>query len=301
MTRRPASARALVIAHLFPELLNLYGDLGNIRVLVQRARWRGFEVDVRAVGAADDASLDDVDIVFVGGGQDKQQITVARSLERLESPLVAAIRGGASLLAVCGGYQNLGHRYRSELVGDLRGPGLLDVTTEATSNADRFVGGVVLELPPDSPIAAAGRESAGAAGYPFAARHLVGFENHSGRTRLGPGVRPLGAVLVGMGNDRTGGEGAIALPGEGGFKGLRIGTYLHGPLLPRNPHLADFLLLCALRRRGIDELAPLDDRAEWRAHEAFAEHWQAIRRPGESKSAIGRRLEQLGNLLGPSR
>ena len=310
MTRRSSGSatsgtdgRPIVVAHLFPELLNLYGDLGNIRVLVQRARWRGFDVVVRATSADGDAdaAFDDVDIAFIGGGQDRQQITVARALERLQEPLTAAIAGGASLLAVCGGYQNLGHAYRSELVGELLGPGLLDVTSEAKSNADRFVGGVVLQLPADSPIAALGRESAGAAGHPEAAGQLVGFENHSGRTTLGSGVRQLGEVLVGRGNDGAGAEGAIAFPGEGGLAGLRIGTYLHGPLLPRNPHLADYLLLSALRGRGVTELEPIDDRAEWAAHAAFAAHWRTIRPPGQARTPFGRAAERLGNLLGPSR
>jgi CobQ-like glutamine amidotransferase family enzyme len=301
MTGLSPAVRRFAIAHLFPELLNLYGDLGNIRVLVQRSRWRGYEVEVRAIGANDEAAFDDVDLVFIGGGQDRQQIAVARALERLAAPLSAAIGRGASLLAVCGGYQNLGHVYRSELVGELHGPGLLDVTTEATSNADRFVGGVVLELPADSPIAALGRESAAIAGHPEAARQLVGFENHSGRTRLGPGVRPLGQVRVGGGNDGAGAEGAIALPGEGGLDGLRIGTYLHGPLLPRNPHLADFLILSGLRRRGVTQLDPLDDRAEWAAHVAFADHWQALLRPSRVRGPLGRAMERFGDLLGPSR
>jgi hypothetical protein len=299
MTPGSADARRLVIAHLFPDFLNLYGDRGNIRVLEQRARWRGYEVEVRSIGANDPPIFDDVDLIFIGGGQDRQQIAVARSLDRLTGPLTEAVTRGASLLAVCGGYQSLGHRYRSELVGELIGPGLLDVTTEATSNADRFVGGVVVDLPDDSPITALGRESAAAAGHPEAAGQLVGFENHSGHTRLGPGMRPLGTVRVGGGNAGDGIEGAIALPGEGGLEGLRIGTYLHGPLLPRNPHLADFLLLSALRGRGVTGLDPLDDRAEWAAHAAFASHWLAVERPGRARSPFGRARERLGNLLGP--
>jgi len=299
MTGPAPAAQRFVIAHLFPDFLNLYGDRGNIRVLEQRARWRGFEVEVRSIGANDVPALGDADVIFVGGGQDRQQIVVARSLDRLTAPLVDAVARGASLLAVCGGYQSLGHVYRSELVGVLNGPGLLDVTTEAASNADRFVGGVVVDLPGDSPIAALGRVSAEAAGHPEAARQLVGFENHSGHTRLGPGMRPLGTVRVGGGNAGDGIEGAIALPGEGGLEGLRVGTYLHGPLLPRNPHLADYLILSALRRRGAIALEPLDDRAEWAAHAAFASHWLAVERPGHARSPFGRARERLGNLLGP--
>ena len=293
------SAGPVVIVHLFPDLLNLYGDSGNVRVLAQRCRWRGFEVDVRAAGADDGAALDGADIVLIGGGQDQQQLAVAHGLERLREPLLAAVGAGASLIAICGGYQNLGYRYRSPLVGDLEGPGLLDVATTADAGATRFVGGIVVELAADSPIRALGSESAARAGQAGAAGELVGFENHSGRTVLGPGARDLGRVVVGAGNDGGGGEGIIALPGDGGLAGLRIGTYLHGPVMPRNPHLADFVILSALRRRGISELAPLDDRTEWAAHVAFAEHWRAVKRPTEAPSALRRVVDRIDNLLGP--
>ncbi len=301
MTAASVAGERLVIAHLFPELLNLYGDRGNIRVLVQRARWRGMDVEMRPIAAQDPATLDDVDVVFIGGGQDRQQIVVAEAMDRLAGPLREAVGRGASLLAVCGGYQNLGHLYRSELVGELRGPGLFDASTEASSNTDRLVGGVVLELPEGSPIAELGRDSAAAAGHPELAGRLTGFENHSGRTRLGPAARPLGIVTAGRAPTVDADEGAIAFPGDGGLDGLRVGTYLHGPLLPRNPHLADYLVLSALRPRGIHALPRLDDRAEWAAHAAFADHWRAVRRPGEAASPVRRALERLENLLGPSR
>ena len=272
-------------------------------------------VEVRPLGADDEAAFDDADVVFIGGGQDRQQVTVARGLDRLAGPLTEAIGRGASLLAVCGGFQNLGHGYRSELVGELNGPGLFDSWTEATSNSNRLVGGIVVGLPSGSPIAALGHESAAAAGHPEAAGQLVGFENHSGRTRLGPGAQPLGKVVAGRGHGSAGADGAsagdegdgeategsIAFPGDGGLGGLRVGTYLHGPLLPRNPHLADYLVLSALRRHGIDGLPTLDDRAEWAAHVAFADHWRQVRRPDATRSPVRRMLERIENLLGPSR
>jgi CobQ-like glutamine amidotransferase family enzyme len=301
MSAPSLAGERLVVAHLFPELLNLYGDLGNVNVLARRGEWRGLKVEVRPVGAGDDPPLDDVDLVFIGGGPDRDQVAVAKALGRLGPTLVEAVGRGTALLAVCGGYQNLGHVYRSELVGELAGPGLLDVSTDAPSNADRMVGGVVLRLPDGSPIAALGGPSAAAAGHPEAGGQITGFENHSGRTHLGAGAQPLGTVVVGYGNAGDGAEGVIAQPGEGGLGGLRIGTYLHGPLLPRNPHFADYLILSALRRHGVTELPSLDDRAEWDAHVSFAEHWRTVRRPTRSRSPIRRALHALDDLRGPAR
>jgi CobQ-like glutamine amidotransferase family enzyme len=164
------------------------------------------------------------------------------------------------------------------------------------------VGGVVIALEPGSPIAAAGAASAARAGEPGAEARLAGFENHSGLTTLGTGARPLGRTEVGWGNNGgDGGEGFLAYPGEGGVAGLRIGTYLHGPLLPRNPHLADYLLACALRRTGqADDLAPLPDDAEWAAHAAFERRWRAEWDRGRrmQRSRIGRLRERVENLIG---
>jgi CobQ-like glutamine amidotransferase family enzyme len=294
----PLAGERIVIGHLFADLLNLYGDQGNIATLVRRAEWRGAAVEVRQIGVDQGDALATVDIIFIGGGQDAQQITVARSLDRLGAALLDAVGAGAALLAVCGGYQNLGHHVRSELAGDLIGPGLLDIWTEAPVGASRRVGGLVIELATGSPIAAMGRASAAAAGVPGAETHLVGFENHSGRTYLGAGTRPLGRVLVGHGNnDRDDAEGMIAFPGEGGLAGLRIGTYLHGPLLPRNPHLADYLLGHALDRHGGAELTALPDEGEWRAHATFAARWDAERATGRG-SRFGAIGERIGSLVG---
>lgn len=264
------------IVHLFPELLNLYGDRGNVVTLTNRARWRGFSVEVEAIEASAAGRPIRADIIFIGGGPDRLQIGVARALARMEGSLARAVFDGAALLAVCGGFQNLGYQFRSSLVGSLSGPGLFDVSTDAPESTRRMVGGVVASLDDHSPIAAIGRASAAAAGFPGQEQTIVGFENHGGRTTLGARVRVLGQVDRGHGNNGVdGGEGVIALPGEAGLAGLRIGTYLHGPLLPRNPHLADFILASVLKRRGIETLADLPDEAEWASHAAFAGRWGA--------------------------
>ncbi len=280
----------VVIAHLFPDALNLYGDRGNIDTLVRRAGWRGIEAEVRGIGADDAAALEGVDVIFIGGGADQHQRAVADALMELADPLRRAIDAGAALLAVCAGYQNLGHAFRSPLVGEITGPGLLDVETEMPEGAQRLVGGIAIEVEGESPLAAAD---------PMGRRRIVGFENHSGRTTIGPTMRPLGRVLIGRGNDGSSGfEGAIALPGDGGLRGLRIGTYLHGPLLPRNPHLADFVLASGLGRGAPVTLAPLPDAPEWLAHERFAVDWTAIRPGVYRRSRIGRLRDRAGALIG---
>jgi lipid II isoglutaminyl synthase (glutamine-hydrolysing) len=290
MSRPAATADRVVIAHLFPDALNLYGDLGNIVTLARRAQWRGIEPEIRGIGEDDAAKLEGADVIFIGGGADQHQRAVADSLVALADPLRKAINDGAALLAVCAGYQNLGHAFRSPLVGEIPGPGLLDVETEMPAGAERFVGGIAIEVDEASPIAKAD---------PHGRRRIVGFENHSGRTTLGPTMRPLGSALIGRGNDgASGSEGAIALPGDGGMAGLRIGTYLHGPLLPRNPHLADFVLASGLGRGTPIALAPLPDDAEWDAHERFAAHWTSIRPGVYRRSPIGRLRDRAGGLIG---
>lgn len=287
--RSPGTPGRVVIAHLFPEALNLYGDRGNILTLVRRAAWRGIEAEVRGIGAGDAAALDGVDVIFMGGGADQHQQSVADALAELVDPLRRAIDNGAALLTVCAGFQSLGHAFRSPLVGEIPGPGLLDVETEMPAGAERFVGGIAVELDEASPIVAAGASR----------RRLVGFENHSGRTTLGPTMRPLGRVVFGRGNDGSSGlEGAIALPGDGGLGGLRIGTYLHGPLLPRNPHLADFVLASGMGRGRPIDLAPLDDALELDAHDRFAADWTAIRPGVYRRSRLGRLRDRMGALVG---
>ena len=232
----------LRLCHLYPDHLNIYADRGNIAVLAQRCRWRGIEVGVLPCGIGE--PLPDADLLYVGGGQDRDQLLVAEDLAGRADAVRAAVDGGAALLAVCGGYQLLGHAYHGQGRERIPGIGLVDLHTEAGSR--RMIGNVALscELEPGRP------------------HTLVGFENHAGRTYLGPGVRPLGRVLHGHGNN-----------GEDGCEGVRagrvLGTYVHGPLLPKNPWLADWLIAEALaRRNGPVALEPLDDRLELEAHRA---------------------------------
>jgi CobQ-like glutamine amidotransferase family enzyme len=272
-----------VIAHLFPDLLRVYGDVGNVRTLARRAADRGINAEIVDVPAGS-RRLPATNLMIIGGGQDREQVTVARELERLGGQLSDLVASGTTLLAVCGGYQNLGRSYRTAVDGDLYTPGILKVRTDATRRRTRIVGPVVGEASRE--IAALTRVGRWAPANERRAVTIVGFENHGGRTWLEPGSRPLATVPVGSGNngrDRT--EGFLALPGADGMAGLRIGTYLHGPLLPRNPHLADLLLLAATGHADLiaevglvsggaavgafgAELPPLDDRLDWEAHDA---------------------------------
>jgi hypothetical protein len=231
----------LRVCHLYPEHLNIYADRGNIAVLRARCEWRGIAFEAVGCGLGD--GLPDADLYYVGGGQDRDQLLVADDLVGRTAGLRSAIDGGAWLLAVCGGYQMLGHYYRGHLGDEMRGTGLVDLVTEAGDT--RMIGNITIDCEPR-------------AGEPMT---VVGFENHAGRTRLGEGVRPLGRVLQGHGNNgRDGGEGVLC--------GRIVGTYIHGPLLPKNPALADVLIAEALRRRsGEVALEPLDDRLEHSAHD----------------------------------
>lgn len=232
----------LRIAHLYPDLMSIYGDRGNVIALTQRARWRDIAVEVRAftVGMAFDS--DWPDLLFFGGGQDVGQDIVGADLMGPNGEaLRRAIGGGAAAFLVCGGYQLFGSEYLPEQGPPIPGLGVLDVHTKAGKR--RFVGNLVAETPEGV---------------------LVGFENHSGRTYLGPKAVPLGTVRVGHGNngeDRT----------EGAVQGRMIGTYSHGSCLPKNPWLADKLLAWALERRhGTASLMPLDDHEEHAASEQAA-------------------------------
>jgi lipid II isoglutaminyl synthase (glutamine-hydrolysing) len=231
------------VGHLYPSYLNIYADRGNIAVLARRAAWRGHELEVAAIGMNDPVEPGAHDLFYIGGGQDREQALVARDLAGKEG-LVEAVEGGAAVLAVCGGYQLLGRFYRERSGEELLGIGLLPLHTVAGER--RMIGDVLLECE-----LAPGRR-----------RTLAGFENHAGRTILHEGAEPLGRVIAGFGND-----------GESGFEGCRagraIGTYLHGPLLPRNPWLADWLLAEALAHQtGSEavELDPLADALEAEAH-----------------------------------
>jgi len=231
----------LRVCHLYPEHLNIYADRGNIAVLRARCEWRGIGFAVDGCGPGD--PLPEADLYYVGGGQDRDQLLVEDDLVGRADGLRAAIDDGAWMVAVCGGYQMLGHYYRGHQGDEIRGTGLVDLVTEA--GPTRMIGNISIdcELRPGEPMT------------------VVGFENHAGRTRLGEGVRPLGRVLHGHGNNgRDGGEGV--------HTGRIVGTYIHGPLLPKNPALADHLIGAALERRhGTVALEPLDDRLEGMAHD----------------------------------
>ena len=230
MTTRQAEAGRVCLGWLYPSSLSTYGDRGNVIALVQRAAWRGLEPRVVRIEADSDIP-DDVDIFFIGGGQDSAQAHVSAALTgRHRTGLLAGLDGGASLLAICGGYQLLGHEFVTAEGRVLPGMGVFDVVTQGAP--DRLVGNVRL-----------------------ATRFgpVVGFENHSGRTYLGAEAEPLGTVEHGHGNNGADGT-------EGVIRGRAIGSYLHGPVLPRNPSLADWLLIQGIRRREPHaELQPLPD------------------------------------------
>jgi len=242
----------LRVCHLYPDLLNLYGDRGNVLVLCRRAAWRGIRVELEAVSLGECVRFTDYDLVFVGGGADLEQGLVARDLSRKGPYLIEAAQAGVVILSICGGYQLLGRFYRTREGREIPGIGLFDIHTEAGEK--RLKGNVLLEADPEL-VAEMRRINPGAPAT------LVGYENHSGRTFLGSGVRPLGRLLKGYGNN--GGDS-----GEGAWIKNAFGTYLHGPLLSKNPHFADLFICRALSRRyGEVSLAPLDDSLELQAHE----------------------------------
>ena len=242
--------QTFTVGWLYPDLMNIYGDRGNILTLVKRAEWRGLEATVLELGRGATDQMDHVDVFFFGGGQDREQALIYDDLREFkQDSLQRAVGDGAQVLAVCGGYQLLGHYYQTADGERYDGIGLIDVRTEAGKK--RFIGDVVVRTEIEG----------------LTPSTLVGFENHSGRTFLGSGAKPLGRVIEGKGNngsDRT--EGCV----QGGI----IGTYLHGSLLPKNPHLADHLIAAALRRRGDGALSSLDDLAELAAHDRILQRAQ---------------------------
>jgi CobQ-like glutamine amidotransferase family enzyme len=245
--------KTFTVGWLYPDLMNIYGDRGNILTLLKRAEWRDYEARLLELGRGTTKRMDEVDVFFFGGGQDREQALVYEDLlEHKQPPLERAVHAGAQILAVCGGYQLLGHYYQTAEGERFPGIGLIDVRTEAGKK--RFIGDVVV----DTNLADLNPTT------------LVGFENHSGRTFLGPKARPIGKVRMGFGNNGSDGN-------EGCLQGGVVGSYLHGSLLPKNPHLADHLIRAALRRRGVVELSPLDDSVELSAHERILE--RAQRRP----------------------
>jgi lipid II isoglutaminyl synthase (glutamine-hydrolysing) len=234
--------KTLRVCALYPDLMNIYADRGNLTVFERRCAWRGIGFELTGAGIGDAIDPDAADLFYIGGGQDRDQALCAQDLATVKrDALHAAAARGAVVFAVCGGYQLLGHGYE---MGDERLPGvaLVDLDT-VREDGPRLIGNVAIELEDGTTLA--------------------GFENHGGRTHLGPGAKPLGRVLRGHGNDgRSGLEGV-----RGGAHDTVVGTYLHGPLLPKNAHFADWLIATAL---GVapGDLAPLADTLEDAAHAA---------------------------------
>jgi lipid II isoglutaminyl synthase (glutamine-hydrolysing) len=243
-----AEARTLRVCQLYPDLMNIYADRGNMLMLERRCAWRGIGFELTGAGLGDAVDPDAYDIIYMGGGQDRDQQLCAQDLvDTKRDALHAAAARGAVIMGICGGIQLLGHHYE---LGDERVPGvgLVDLHTVRAIDGSRLIGNVAIEV--DLP---------GLDGP----RVLAGFENHGGRTFLGASEAPLGRVLRGHGNDGKSGF-------EGVLHGTVLGTYLHGPLLPKNAWFADWLLATALGLHPA-ELAPLDDRLEEAAH-ASARH-----------------------------
>jgi lipid II isoglutaminyl synthase (glutamine-hydrolysing) len=244
------------IGHLYPELMNIYADRGNIIALTRRAQWRGIECEVAAIELGAPLDPEAHDLLFMGGGQDREQRLVCDDFEHVKgSALKEAAEADVAILAICGGYQLMGRFYRDNDGNELPGVGLFPAYTVPREPGEpRLIGNVVVE----------------AALPGLQGRTLVGFENHGGRTHLEEGCEPLGRVRVGGGNNgRDGTEGAVCR--------RAVGTYLHGSLLPKNPWLADLLLEWAMQRHEPGaKLVPLDDEIEGSAHRAAVARAEAV-------------------------
>ena len=229
--------KKLTIGHLYPDLLNLYGDRGNIQCFRKRLEWRGMEAEVIPFLSGEKIDFSKLDIVLLGGGSDREQMIVCQKLQEIQSDFKEYVEDGGVVIAVCGGYQLLGKYYKTE-EGVIQGLDLVDLYTE--QGEGRLIDNIVLQSD-------------------LVSMPVVGFENHGGRTYIN-GNKPFGKVLYGSGND-----------GESGYEGVVyknvIGTYLHGPLLPKNPEVCDWLLARALERKyGSADLSPLDDSQEKEAN-----------------------------------
>ena len=229
----------LELAYLYPKLLNIYGDRGNILTLLFRCHKREIDVSITSIELGQKLDIERFDIYFIGGGQDQQQALVSEDLQTKKNELVFAIGQGTVFLAVCGGYQLLGRYYKTHDGTELKGTEAIDLYTVAGNK--RMIGNVLCKEVESN-------------------KTLVGFENHSGKTYLGKGVAPLAKILRGCGNN-----------GEDGFEGVRFknvfGTYLHGSLLPKNPYLADKIIRLALEKKGLKmPEIDIDDKTEELAH-----------------------------------
>lgn len=232
----------LKICHLYPDVLNLYGDRGNILCMEKRLKWRGIDVVTTGISVGEALDAAQFDLFFIGGGQDFEQEVLLQDLSGEKTRQIrSAVEDGKTFLAICGGYQMLGQYYKTWDGHQCDFTGALDLYT--IGSKQRMIGNYMFTSD-DMP-----------------GENIVGFENHSGKTYLGSSVRPMGRVLAGYGNN-----------GEDGTEGVRynnvFGTYSHGCLLPKNPKLCDFILTIALQRKyGEAELQPLEDVLENKAHD----------------------------------
>lgn len=265
------AARAITVGFLYPEIMSGYGDRGNLAAITRRCGWRGIAVHVRELSIGDPVDPDEVDLFLIGNGGEFHQRLVATDLADVKGPAICdAVGEGAALLAVGAGYELLGRFYQPSRGVELPGARLFDTWT-IQQGADLTTASCTLAE------ARAGR-AIGDLLVQWNAELLVGFENHSARTYLGPTARPLGRVVAGHGNNGDGGEGVCL--------GSAIGTYLRGPCLPWNPVLADFLIGAALQRRyGAADLAPLPDRFERAARDAAVQRAHPGGRPGRGRPA----------------
>jgi len=253
-----ASSIILNICHLYPDLMDTYGDKGNITTIQKRCLWRGINTKITSISVDDPLDPEKFDIYFFGGGQDRAQFIVGKDLQKKAKGLKGAIENGAVLLSICGGYQLLQKYFKTKEGEMIRGISLFDAYTVGSRN--RMIQNLLVEINPElqTKIKSIYQNTK----YQILDTYLVGFENHSGKTYLGKNVKPLGRVLVGSGNngeDKS--EGAV-------YKNA-FGCYLHGSLLPKNPHFADFLISKALERRyGIVKLKALDDYIELEAYKS---------------------------------
>ena len=228
----------LTIGHLYPDLLNLYGDRGNIQCMMKRCQWRGIDAETIEFTLEDSIDFSSLDIVLLGGGSDREQMLVCHKLRSIRQDFRDYVEDNGVVIAVCGGYQLLGHYYDTE-EGRIEGLSLVDLHTEQGS--PRLIDNIVLE-------------------NSLFPHPIVGFENHGGRTYIGDN-KPFGKVLYGHGNNGEDGQEGVL------YKNV-VGTYLHGPLLPKNPHICDYLLSNALQRKyGVNGLEPLDDTQEREANQ----------------------------------
>ena len=246
----------LRIAHLYPEIMNIYGDQGNITALCQRCAWRGIKATITQISLNQDFDPQKYDLIFGGGGQDRQQLLVANDLQKKKKAIKEAVGQGKVFLLICGTYQLFGRYFKTDENKKIPGIGVFDMITIAS--CQRKIGNVLVKLSDD----------VSTGNYQFPVPNLIGFENHSGNSfiDIDSETKHLAKVIKGFGNngiDKT--EGAV-------YKNV-FGTYLHGPLLPKNPHFADYLIKTALETsyKKPVELKSLDDSLEWQAHQEAAD------------------------------